>query len=55
MKVCREARGICIDLEQEAEFGDGDFYDHSHVVSTGSRKIAEVIYRDLIQHLPKPR
>jgi hypothetical protein len=55
LKVCREAQGICIDLEQKAEFADGDFYDHSHVVSTGSRKIAETIYGDLVRHLPKPR
>jgi hypothetical protein len=55
MKVCREENGICIDLEQEAEFGDGDFYDHAHVNSVGSRKIAEVIYRNLVLHLPKPK
>jgi hypothetical protein len=54
LKVCREEKGICIDLEQEAEFDDGDFYDHSHVISAGSRKIAEVIYRNLAAQLPKP-
>jgi len=53
MRVCREADGICIDLEREIQFSDGDFYDHAHVVASGSRKIAEVIYRGLRDQLPK--
>jgi hypothetical protein len=53
LKVCREEKGICIDLEQEAEFGDGDFYDASHVVSSGSKKIATVVYRSLAAQLPQ--
>jgi hypothetical protein len=55
LKVCRADGAICIDLERELKVEDGDFYDFAHVVSAGSRKVAEVIYKGLAPHLPKPK
>jgi hypothetical protein len=55
LRVCREEKGICIDLEREIKIEDGDFYDSAHVVASGSRKVAEVIYKDLAPHLQKAK
>jgi hypothetical protein len=54
LKVCHEEKAICIDLERTLKVEDGDFYDFAHVVSSGSRKVAQVIYDGLVPYLPKP-
>ena len=54
LKVCREEKAICIDLERRLKVQDGDFYDFAHIVSSGSRKVAGVIYDGLVPYLPKP-
>jgi len=51
LRVCRERGDICIDLERAFRADDGDFYDHVHVVATGSHKVAAIIYDGLRSHL----
>ena len=53
LKVCRDEKMICVDLERRLKVEDGDFYDFAHVVSSGSRKVAQVIYDGLAPCLPK--
>lgn len=35
LEECRQAGGICIDLEAELHFEDGDFYDLNHTSPQG--------------------
>jgi hypothetical protein len=54
LKVCHDEKMICVDLEHRLKVEDGDFYDFVHMVSSGSRKVAQVIYDGLVPYLPKP-
>jgi len=47
MEVCELAEGICIDLANELEFDDDDFYDWAHVTPKGTKKIGDYLYRNL--------
>jgi hypothetical protein len=47
MRVCHETGGICIDLANELEFEDEDFYDYYHNTPRGAEKIGHYLYRKL--------
>ena len=47
MKICREEKGICIDVSEELEFEKGDHYDLNHTTPKGSMKIAKFIFERL--------
>jgi hypothetical protein len=47
MKICQEAKAICIDVSKELEFEDGDHYDLLHTTPKGSAKIAKFIFERL--------
>lgn len=47
MAVCKEAKGICVDLANELELGEIDFYDYYHNTPEGSRKIGDFLYSRL--------
>lgn len=48
MEQCRKCEAICIDLAEEIEFEDGDFYDFLHTTPSGSEKIGKVIAQNLL-------
>ena len=54
MRVCRESRGICIDLERRFVTADGDFFDDAHTTTQGSRKVAEIVFNGLQEALQAP-
>jgi len=47
MKVCRQAKAICIDVSGELNFADGDHYDLSHTTPKGSAKLAKFLFDQL--------
>ncbi len=48
MKICRQAKAICIDVSRDLIFGEGDHYDLSHTTPKGSAKLAKFIFERLI-------
>ena len=44
MKICQEAKAICIDVSKELIFKEGDHYDFIHTTPKGSAKIAEFLF-----------
>jgi len=47
MKVCRDAKAICIDVSRDLVFEDGDHYDFSHTTPRGSAKLAKFLFEHL--------
>ena len=47
MLVCRNAKAICIDLGNEINLGEGDYYDHVHNTPRGAAKIGQYLYEKL--------
>ena len=47
MKICQEAKAICVDVSKELEFADDDHYDLIHTTPTGSAKLAKFIFERL--------
>ena len=47
MKVCQEAKAICIDVSKDLAFEEGDQYDLIHTTPTGSAKLAKFIFERL--------
>gem|GEM_PF-340311 len=47
LAVCREEGAICIDLEHEIQFEDGDFYDIMHNTPAGCRRIGAFLFNRL--------
>jgi len=47
MKVCRDAKAICIDVSRDLVFEDGDHYDFSHTTPGGSAKLAKFLFEHL--------
>ncbi|MBW2662665.1 MAG: SGNH/GDSL hydrolase family protein [Deltaproteobacteria bacterium] len=54
MSVCKQANGICIDLESELNFTHDDFYDFAHNTPRGTIKIGKYLYHKLYDQLLKP-
>lgn len=50
MEECRDGGGVCIDLANELEFDDDDFYDFFHNTPKGTEKIGRYLYAK-INHL----
>jgi predicted sulfurtransferase len=55
MQVCGDKGAICVDLANEIEFEIGDFYDHVHTTSAGSRRIGEYLFDKLRNRVVPPR
>jgi len=47
LDICREIKGICVDLANELKFEEGDFYDFSHTTPKGSEKIGHYLFEVL--------
>jgi len=47
MEFCHSAGGICLDLANELEFKDGDFYDFYHNTPRGAGKTGIYLYQKL--------
>ena len=47
MEVCQDINGICIDLANEIQFENGDFYDRAHNTKRGSEKIGDYLFEQL--------
>lgn len=47
LEACHDLGGICINLANELEFEDDDFYDFHHTTPKGSRKIGTYLYTKL--------
>jgi len=47
LAVCREMKGICINLADEIKWDDEDFYDYHHNTPRGTEKIGKYLYRNL--------
>lgn len=47
LERCEQHSGICIDLANQLEFADGDFYDQAHNTRQGAKKIGEFLYAEL--------
>jgi len=47
MEGCRDSGGICINLADEIEFDDDDFYDFLHNTPKGAEKIGRYLYDKL--------
>jgi hypothetical protein len=54
MKICREARAICIDVSKELVFEEGDHYDFIHTTPKGSAKIAKFFFDRLDGQIDQP-
>ena len=54
LRVCREAQGVCIDLERRFVAEDGDFFDDVHTTTQGSAKVAAIVFDGLRAALPAP-
>jgi len=50
MRVCEEAGETCVNLEQELDFTDEDFYDFYHMTPQGAEKIGKYLHSKL-KHL----
>jgi hypothetical protein len=50
MEGCRDGGGVCIDLANELEFDDDDFYDLVHNTPKGTEKVGRYLYAK-INHL----
>ncbi|MCI0559356.1 MAG: hypothetical protein MN733_12750, partial [Nitrososphaera sp.] len=51
MKTCLEHGGICVDLAKELQLDDADFYDGSHMTSSGTKKVGLYLYSKLANYL----
>lgn len=47
LQTCKELGGLTIDLANEVEWDDGDFYDFSHSTPRGAEKIGRHLYTRL--------
>lgn len=47
MKVCREAKAICIDVSKDLKFDQDDHYDLIHTTPKGSARIAKFLFEHL--------
>lgn len=47
MKVCREAKAICVDVSKDLVFGEGDHYDDLHTTPKGNVKLAKFMFERL--------
>jgi hypothetical protein len=55
MDACREARAICLDLEKDVRFSEGDFYDAMHNTPAGAEKIGTYLFQQLRPHVEAER
>jgi lysophospholipase L1-like esterase len=47
LEVCRANGAVCVDQAKEVRFEVGDFSDHAHLTSRGSRKLGEYLAQRL--------
>ena len=47
IEFCKENKIICFDLNKELQFNEADFYDLVHTTPTGSKKIADFIFKNI--------
>ncbi len=47
LRICGEFGGVGLDLANELEFEDGDFYDAVHTTPSGAKKISEYLFQKL--------
>jgi hypothetical protein len=55
LEACREMDGLAIDLANEVEWDDQDFYDFAHNTPRGAEKIGRALYAALRRHEPVHR